>query len=98
MIPRAPRPPSARTTVRRGELRPQSVGGIDAVAREAARRAPEELEQPPDLVAHVLAVHDAIDEPLLQHELRALESGRQVLADGLADDPRPGEADQPARL
>src|SRR5439155_19287486 len=44
--------------------------------------------QMPDLRAHLLPMDDAVDETLLQNELRALEARRQILADRLPDDAR----------
>ena len=41
---------------------------------------------------------DAVHESLLEHEFRALEAGRKILADGLPDHARAGEAHQRPRL
>ena len=41
---------------------------------------------------------DGVHHAVLEQELRALEALGQLLADGLLDDPRPGEADQRLRL
>src|SRR5437660_397317 len=71
-----------------------------APATSALRRIPsaeqaEELRQP---LAQLLARHDGVDHPVLQEELAALESLRQLLPQGLLDHPRPGESDQRPRL
>src|SRR3989475_3427632 len=55
----------------------------------------EELRQP---LAHLLAVHDPVDHPVLEEELAPLKPLRQLLTDGLLDHARSGEADQRARL
>ena len=60
---------------RAGAGRPRRGEAAPCRAAEAAGRAPEELEQAADdLVAHLLAVDDAVDEALLEHELGALEA------------------------
>ena len=49
-------------------------------------------------LAHLAPLDDQVELTVLEQELRALEALRQRLADGLGDDPRPGEADEGPRL
>ncbi len=59
---------------------------------------PEQRQDLAEPVAQLVARDDGVDHPVLQEELGALEAGRQLLADGLLDDPRAGEADERLRL
>ncbi len=56
--------------------------------------AVEHGEQHREAVAQLAAVHDQVDRALLEQELGALEAFRQLLAHGLLDHARAGEADQ----
>ena len=48
--------------------------------------------------AHLGALHDGVDKPVLERELRRLEALGQLLLDGVADDPLAGEPDERAGL
>src|SRR3954469_1512805 len=52
------------------------------------------VDDPGDLGAQVLPLDHPVDEARREQELGALEALGQLLADGLLDHPRPGEADQ----
>lgn len=56
-------------------------------------RGQQVAEQDAELVAQVLAGDDAIDEAVFHHELRRLETGRQVLVGGFLHHTRTGESD-----
>src|SRR5947209_11370829 len=56
---------------------------------------PEYLREP---VAHLLAMDDGVDHPVLQQELAGLESLRELLPQRLLDHSRAGESDQRLRL
>ena len=51
-------------------------------------------QQVREAVAHLAAVADLVDRAVLEQELGALEAFRQLLAHGLLDHARAGEADQ----
>src|SRR5206468_224996 len=61
--------------------------GLDQVA------VVQDLENLDDDVAHLAALDDEVEHAVLEQELGALEPFRQLLADGLLDDARAGEAD-----
>src|SRR3984957_12453275 len=46
------------------------------------------------ILLHVFARNDGVEEAMLQQELGALKAWRKLLADGLLDDARSGKADQ----
>src|SRR5206468_5269952 len=73
-----------------------AMSGATQQAPQAVQAATsaQQAEQLSELLAQVLALDDAVDHALLDEELRALEALGELLADGLLDDPRPGEADQ----
>ena len=52
----------------------------------------------PSVAFSSLALDDRVDHAVLEQELGALEALGQLLADGLLDDARPGEADERLRL
>ncbi len=56
------------------------------------------LEDARNLALHVEAAHDAVDHPVREQELAALEPLGQLLADGALDDARPCEPDERAGL
>src|SRR5688500_816825 len=58
------------------------------------RRGPERVEEEREPLAEQRPRHDLVDEAVREHELRALEPLRQLLADGLVGHARPGEADE----
>ena len=49
-------------------------------------------------VLHLAPIDDDVEHAVLEQELAALESFGQLLADGLLDDARAGEADERLRL
>lgn len=55
---------------------------------------PHEGEDVGDLAPEVLAVHNAVDHPVLEQELAGLESLGEVGVDGLLDHPWSREADE----
>src|SRR3989442_10793045 len=59
---------------------------------------PEGVQEESDPLLELVARDDLIDEAVLEEELRALEAGRQLLADRLAGHARAREADERARL
>ena len=58
----------------------------------------EKLEELPHYGLHLVPVDDGIHEAVLDKELGTLEALGEFLADGLLDDPGPGESDHGARL
>ena len=46
--------------------------------------------------AHLGALDNGVDEPVLERELGGLEPFRQLLLDGVADDALPGKPDERA--
>src|SRR6266481_928632 len=80
-----------------GSWRPVSPPGargawVDQVA------VVQDLENLDDDVAHLAALDDEVEHAVLEQELGALEPFGQLLADGLLDDARAGEADERLRL
>src|SRR5437899_2710644 len=59
---------------------------------------PEGVQEESDPLLELVARDDLIDEAVLEEELRALEAGRQLLADRLAGHARAREADERSRL
>src|SRR5258708_33988639 len=57
-----------------------------------------EVQSARDVRLHVFAVDHGVKHAVLQEELAALKTFRQLLADGLLDHARSGETDQRARL
>ena len=55
-------------------------------------------EQRGDFLAQFGVGHDGIDQPVIEHELRGLEAGRQILVGGFLDHAPAGEADHAARF
>ena len=71
-----------------------------AVAGRMVRRRQlhHQPAEPRDGLAQLVAVHDDVDHAVLEQIFGALKTLRQLLADGLLDDARAGEADQRAGL
>ena len=68
-----------------------------AVPGPAVRHA-QQIDDPDQRFAKLVAVDHHVDHAVLEQVLRPLEALRQALADGALDHPRPGEADQRPRL
>ena len=66
--------------------------------RRAGRRLGEEPAQSGDGGAQLVAMHDHVDHAVIAQIFGLLKAVRQLLADGLLDDARTGEADQGAGL
>src|SRR5712692_993932 len=73
-------------------------GRLAACGGLLTRLVTEETQRPCDVRLHLAPLHHRVQEAVLEQEFAVLESGRQLLADGLLDHPRPGESDQRARL
>src|SRR5262245_46234720 len=58
----------------------------------------KETEELRKSLFHRTALHDHVEHSVLEEVLRPLEAGRERLADGLLDHPRPGESDESLRL
>ena len=81
-------------------------GGLDLVAERVeeldrigvvhAASPMKNFERRGDVRLHFQARHHGVEHAVLQQELAALEAFGQLLADGLLDDARAGEADQGA--
>src|SRR5881628_1626665 len=56
----------------------------------------EEVQGMDQVSAHLTPVDDGVEHSVLEQELRALKTLRELLPDRLLDDARPGEADQSA--
>src|SRR5207253_1973238 len=93
--PRRTPPPRAPSAPARAPARTAPGTPRRRTPPTSSRQQPEQLRQ---LLAHLLAVDDGVDHPVLQKELAPLEPLGQLLADGLLDHPRPGESDQRLRL
>ena len=65
---------------------------------ETSRPSVNQRRADSSVLLRFLRSHDHVDHAVLEQELGRLEAVRQVAADGLLDHPRPGEADQGARL
>ena len=63
-----------------------------------SRRAHEQTADAAQRLAHLVAVHDHVDHAVRQQIFGALEALGKLLADGLLDDARTGEADERAGL
>src|SRR5205814_2372249 len=90
---RATSVPSASTP----STTPSSAYVTGGLAR-LGRLVREEGQDPAQRLLEVAPVHDQVELPVLEQELRALEALGERLADRLGDDARPGEADERARL
>src|SRR6478752_5197362 len=77
---------SAAGAASRTRLRMRST--MDGLRRD------EEAEELGDLATEIGAGDHAVDEPVAEQELGALEAGRQLLADGARADACPGEPDE----
>ena len=64
--------------------------------RRCRRRLGQEPAQPREVGAQLVAVDHHVDHAVVPEIFGALKAFRQLLADGLLDDARPGEADQRA--
>src|SRR5690606_21165675 len=82
--------------------RPWTRARRAARARDDSVRAPSSVQEVAqderELLLHLAAGDDVVEHAVLEQELRALEPLGELLADGLLDDARPGEADERARL
>src|SRR5206468_4563851 len=83
-----------RRAVSRATASAYVTGGLTRLGRLVR----EEGQDPAQRLLEVAPVHDQVELPVLQQELRALEALGERLADRLGDDARPGETDARARL
>src|SRR5213594_365435 len=78
-----------------GERSPPTMRSIIDMSQapaEVLAGDPEGVQEESDPLLELVPRDDLIDEPVLEEELRALEPGRQLLADRLAGHARAGEA------
>ena len=71
------------------------IGNRDVAPRAAMGEQPADAAK---RVAKLMAMHHRIQHAVLQQKFAALEAFGQLLANGLLNDSRPGEADQRARF
>src|SRR5271167_1013601 len=62
------------------------------------RRYLHEVQRARDVVPEIAAMHDGVEHAVLEEKFAALEAFGQLLADGLLDHTRPGEADERSRF
>ena len=93
-----PREELGRTPTRsvRSQESSASSSSLDAGVRRSGdgSRPSNQRSVRSSVALQILARHDQVDHAVLEQELRALEAGRQLLADRLLDHARAGEADQ----
>src|SRR5437899_3951977 len=105
--PSASRSPSIRSSPcrmpacsppRRARSRATASAYVTGGLRRSGRRVGEERQNAAERLLEVAPIDDHVELSVRQQELRALESLGKRLTDRLGDDPRPGKADQRARL
>ena len=71
---------------------------MQPAARRLGRCVAHEAQRAGQRRLHLAPIDDQVEHAVLEQELAALEAVGQLLADGLLDDARTGEADQRLRL
>src|SRR5271157_3280249 len=93
---------SSRTSGPPGRVTTMAFMNLDcttgAAAERSLRRYLHEVQRTRDVVPEIAAVYDGIEHAVLKKKFAALKTFRQLLADGLFDDTRPGEADERSRF
>src|SRR5208283_4343174 len=93
---------TSRTSGPPGRVTTMAFMNLDCTTGWAAERLLRgylhEVQRARDVVPEIAAMHHGVQHAVLKEEFTALEAFGELLANGLLDDTRPGEANQRSRF